>query len=158
MVDARGDIAIIGAGLAGLTAARVLSRAGRGVRVFDKSRGTGGRLATRRGDHGTFNHGAPVAQGDAAFDCAMADLGIDRCGSGWRGRPGMSGLVKPLSDGTEIVGGCRIVDVAGDTEPEAARPQGLRRGDVGRAPGLPDGVARLAHRGPSARSPLREST
>lgn len=42
------DIAVIGAGIAGATCARALSMAGHAVQVFDKSRGPGGRLATRR--------------------------------------------------------------------------------------------------------------
>jgi len=42
------DIAIIGAGLAGLTCARQLKAAGYQVCVLDKSRGLGGRIATRR--------------------------------------------------------------------------------------------------------------
>ncbi len=51
------DIAVIGAGVAGLTCARKLQQAGRRVVIFDKSRGLGGRLATRRlggthADHG----------------------------------------------------------------------------------------------------------
>ena len=41
-------IAVIGAGFAGSTCARTLSLAGHPVHVFDKSRGPGGRLATRR--------------------------------------------------------------------------------------------------------------
>lgn len=42
------DVAIIGAGLAGLTCAQQLSEAGYQVCVLDKSRGLGGRMATRR--------------------------------------------------------------------------------------------------------------
>lgn len=41
-------IAVIGAGLAGAACARALLQAGHAVQVFDKSRGPGGRLATRR--------------------------------------------------------------------------------------------------------------
>lgn len=41
-------VAVIGAGIAGATCARELARAGHLVQVFDKSRGPGGRLATRR--------------------------------------------------------------------------------------------------------------
>lgn len=51
------SIAIIGAGIAGLTVARQLSSAHR-VTVFEKSRGFGGRLATRRSDPFRFDHGA----------------------------------------------------------------------------------------------------
>ncbi|WP_019603325.1 NAD(P)/FAD-dependent oxidoreductase [Teredinibacter turnerae] len=42
------NIAIIGAGLAGLTAANLLQAKGAKVRVFEKSRGVGGRLANKR--------------------------------------------------------------------------------------------------------------
>ena len=42
------DVAIIGAGLSGLTCARELKAAGLTVCVLDKSRGLGGRMATRR--------------------------------------------------------------------------------------------------------------
>lgn len=44
------DVAIIGAGLTGLTCARQLRAAGLSVCVLDKSRGLGGRMATRRVD------------------------------------------------------------------------------------------------------------
>ncbi|MCY7321353.1 MAG: FAD-dependent oxidoreductase [Phormidesmis sp. CAN_BIN36] len=51
------DIAVIGAGVAGLTCAQQLQQAGYKVVVVEKSRGLGGRLATRRlqgthADHG----------------------------------------------------------------------------------------------------------
>ncbi|MBD2386372.1 NAD(P)/FAD-dependent oxidoreductase [Cylindrospermum sp. FACHB-282] len=52
------DIAVIGAGMAGLVCAQQLSLAGYSVVVVEKSRGLGGRVATRRlqgtvADHGT---------------------------------------------------------------------------------------------------------
>jgi renalase len=52
------DIAIIGAGIAGLTCGQILQQAGYSVVLVEKSRGVGGRLATRRlhgtaADHGT---------------------------------------------------------------------------------------------------------
>jgi len=40
-------IAVIGAGLSGLTAGRILAKAGHEVTIFEKSRGFGGRMATR---------------------------------------------------------------------------------------------------------------
>ena len=61
-------IAVIGAGVAGAACACALLRAGFDVTVFDKSRGVGGRMATRRapwaGADGTarstgFDHGCP---------------------------------------------------------------------------------------------------
>ncbi len=51
-------VAIIGAGIAGITAARTLAQAGHHVTVFDKSAGLGGRMATRRTEFGSFDHGA----------------------------------------------------------------------------------------------------
>jgi renalase len=46
--QSRGDVIVVGAGLAGLAAARDLQNAGFGVVVLEKSRGLGGRCATRR--------------------------------------------------------------------------------------------------------------
>jgi renalase len=51
-------IAIIGAGMAGITAARTLVQAGHKVTVFEKSKGVGGRMSTRRTEFGSFDHGA----------------------------------------------------------------------------------------------------
>lgn len=50
--------AVIGAGLAGLRVAHRLAEAGARVRVFEKARGAGGRMSTRRTDFGAFDHGA----------------------------------------------------------------------------------------------------
>ena len=47
-MNAAQKIAVIGAGIAGAACAHTLTLAGRSVHVFDKSRGPGGRLATRR--------------------------------------------------------------------------------------------------------------
>jgi len=54
------ETAVIGAGLAGLSCARALSAAGRPAVLYERSRGVGGRCATRR------VHGQPVDHG-AAF-------------------------------------------------------------------------------------------
>ncbi|WP_431268910.1 FAD-dependent oxidoreductase [Dankookia sp. P2] len=48
----RPRIAVIGAGLAGLSCARALLARGATIRLFDKGRGAGGRLATRRAEAG----------------------------------------------------------------------------------------------------------
>jgi predicted NAD/FAD-dependent oxidoreductase len=50
--------AIIGAGLSGLACATRLHAFGWRVSVFDKSRGPGGRMSTRRGDDWQSDHGA----------------------------------------------------------------------------------------------------
>ncbi|MBG6222071.1 MULTISPECIES: FAD-dependent oxidoreductase [unclassified Janthinobacterium] len=51
-------IAIIGAGIAGLACATTLRQAGLQVSLFEKSRGAGGRMSTRRGDGWQCDHGA----------------------------------------------------------------------------------------------------
>ena len=51
-------IAIIGTGLAGLSAAQALHAAGLQVELFDKSRGSGGRMASKRSDAGSLDIGA----------------------------------------------------------------------------------------------------
>jgi predicted NAD/FAD-dependent oxidoreductase len=52
------ECVIIGAGVAGLTAAQTLREAGWRVTVVDKGRGFGGRLATRRMGEARLDHGA----------------------------------------------------------------------------------------------------
>lgn len=52
------DIAVIGAGMAGLTCAQQLQQAGYSVAVVEKSRGVGGRVATRRVRDVRADHGA----------------------------------------------------------------------------------------------------
>lgn len=52
-------VGIIGAGISGLACAQLLARSQLKVTIFEKSRGVGGRMATRRFDSGiTFDHGA----------------------------------------------------------------------------------------------------
>jgi len=51
-------VVVVGAGLAGLTAARGIASAGHDVIVLDKGRSSGGRCATRRVGAAVFDHGA----------------------------------------------------------------------------------------------------
>jgi predicted NAD/FAD-dependent oxidoreductase len=64
-------LAIVGAGMAGLSAARELRqrRPDLCITTYEKSRGVGGRVATRRRDGFVFDHGAQVIKGrDAEID------------------------------------------------------------------------------------------
>lgn len=58
MTNRSSSIGIIGAGIAGLACAQALVKAGYTVTLFDKSRGVGGRMATRQTEIGGFDHGA----------------------------------------------------------------------------------------------------
>lgn len=52
------NIAVVGAGMAGLAAAHALQQAGRNVQIFDKGRRPGGRMSSRCNAHGLFDLGA----------------------------------------------------------------------------------------------------
>lgn len=56
--NSKQSIAIIGAGLAGLSCAKRLQAQGFEVRVFEKSRGPSGRMSTRHSDSWSADHGA----------------------------------------------------------------------------------------------------
>lgn len=114
-------IVVIGAGLAGLRLAADLATAGHAPVVVDKSRGLGGRLATRRGPAGSFDHGAQyiAARGStlAAYLARAEQAGAAGLWTLPEGRqvhvglPGMSGVVRPLAVGLDIRGGVEIAAV-----------------------------------------------
>ena len=57
-MDSNWDVIVVGAGMAGLSAAQQIRAAGLRVLVLEKSRGIGGRMATRRTDAAQWDHGA----------------------------------------------------------------------------------------------------
>lgn len=70
-----GSIAIIGAGVAGLAAGRALVRSGHNVTIFEKSRGLGGRVATRRVAGFAIDHGAQVFKAPTPeFQALVAEI------------------------------------------------------------------------------------
>lgn len=70
-----GTVAIIGAGMAGLAAARRLTAAGRWVVMLEKSSGVGGRVATRRVGGCILDHGAQVIKPEGS---PLADVMLHR--------------------------------------------------------------------------------
>lgn len=99
-----GPIAIIGAGIAGLTAAHRLHQAGVETVVFEKSRGLGGRMATRRHDGFQFDHGAQFFNArNPAFKTQVSSWLADGAagrwnGMGYVGTPGMTAPAQRLAD------------------------------------------------------------
>lgn len=92
-------VLVIGAGMAGLSAANALQLSGFNPVIVDKSRGVGGRLATRRSEFGSFNHGAStVSAHTPAFKAFLTETDTAQ----WNvlgeaeGVPSMSALAKPL--------------------------------------------------------------
>ncbi len=102
---------VIGAGISGLLVARSLQEAGARVTVLEKSRGLGGRMATKRVGDAVFDHGA---QFFTAKDPRFIELvrGWEKAGvvapwpDGERmryvGRQGMTAVAKALADGLDI--------------------------------------------------------
>jgi phytoene dehydrogenase-like protein len=81
------DVAVIGGGLAGLTAATFLARAGRTVTLFEKARAIGGRAATQTKDGFQFNLG-PHALYRAGYGIQiLRELGVQFTGN----MPGAAG-------------------------------------------------------------------
>lgn len=153
MTSSDQTVAIVGAGIGGLSCARQLHAAGFRVRVFDKGRGVGGRTAVRRAEQGAaFDHGA---QYFTVKDSAMADQVEHWKTAGfvapWEGRigslgagqwtatnsdttryigvPGMSAMAKHLAADLDVVLQCRVTKVARDGS--AWRLSGAEERDLG---------------------------
>ena len=140
-------IAIIGAGMAGLACARTLAQAGHNVTVFEKSRGVGGRMATRRTPFGTFDHGAQYfTVRDPRFELALttangicrpwsantvrvldefgqvAAAGLPQKESHWVPKPGMSALCKHWAKPLELTNSLYLEMHVHSIEKDSLRP------------------------------------
>ena len=120
------EVIVVGAGMAGLACARALADHGVAVRVLDKGRGIGGRMATRRvalpgPDRQTelrFDHGAQyVTARDPGFAAVLDGAAAAGAAAVWdrtgprprfTGLPGMSGLARHLAAGVEVVQGAAV--------------------------------------------------
>lgn len=130
--------------MAGIACARTLVQAGHKVTVFDKSRGIGGRMATRNSPFGTFDHGAQYfTVRDPRFAQALqtvpglckawsastvrvldtfglvAAVGLPASESHWVPSPGMNALVKtwaqPLVDSGSVELETQVTRIERDT-------------------------------------------
>jgi predicted NAD/FAD-dependent oxidoreductase len=136
-------IAVVGAGIAGITCARTLVQAGHRVTVFEKSKGAGGRMATRDTEFGAFDPGTQYfTVRDERFEKALTtasglvrpwsantvrvldDLGrvvaasLPAKEAHWVATPGMNALVRqwaqPLDDAGQLVLETRVVYIEED--------------------------------------------
>ena len=105
-------IAVVGAGISGLLLARSLQDAGASVVVLEKSRGYGGRMATKRVGTAIFDSGAQFFtardQDFAALSATWSDAGlvVNWPESSHRrtiGRSGMTAVPKALAESLEIL-------------------------------------------------------
>ncbi|WP_394781365.1 NAD(P)/FAD-dependent oxidoreductase [Undibacterium sp.] len=118
-------IAIVGAGISGLTCARQLQAQGHHVTVYEKSHGVSGRMSTRQTELGGFDHGAQYFTATserfkkesadwrkvgwiAPWEGKLASLdgGISKAAGNGSKRfvpvPGMSSLGKHLAHGLDV--------------------------------------------------------
>jgi len=138
MKTANQSIAIVGAGIAGLSCARQLHDNGFRVRVFDKGRGVGGRVSVRRTERGAvFDHGAQYfTVQDAAMAAQVEHWNAAGVVAPWEGRigslaagqwtptksqiirfvgvPGMSAIAKHLATDLDVVLQCLGTSVVRD--------------------------------------------
>jgi phytoene dehydrogenase-like protein len=70
------DVVVVGGGLAGLTAACYLARAGIAVTLFEKASDMGGRAATREYQEYDFNLGIHALYCGGATEQVLQELGI----------------------------------------------------------------------------------
>lgn len=127
-------IAIIGTGIAGLSAAQALHAAGHPVQLFDKSRGSGGRMASKRSDAGALDLGAQyftardrrfvevVQQWQARGWVAEWTPSLYHANNGqlsaspdeqvrWVGSPRMSAITRAMLGALPVNFSCRITEV-----------------------------------------------
>lgn len=118
------SVLIIGAGLAGLSAARRLAAANIPALVIDKGRGVGGRMATRRSGEATFDHGAQFFSAKTpVFQDFVRNIKTggavkewwpvipDTLHARWVGIPGMSAVPKLMAQHLTIITGKRVVQI-----------------------------------------------
>jgi phytoene dehydrogenase-like protein len=74
--DAQTDVAVVGGGMAGLTAACYLARGGSEVTLFERAPEPGGRATTREADGFFFNRGGHALYTGGAASQAFEDLGV----------------------------------------------------------------------------------
>ncbi len=115
-------VAIIGAGMAGLAAAERLRAQGVPSVIFDKSRGFGGRMATRRTGDLQFDHGAQYfsARGPDFFAqvSRWRDEGVvDEWSAGsYVGAPGMTAPARAMAANHECVTDAQVCRLTRDSD------------------------------------------
>ncbi len=135
-------IAIIGAGMAGLSCADALTVAGHDVALFDKGRGPGGRMSTRRVEtsagHASFDHGAQYfTVRDPNFAGLVADWSTrglaarwpDAGSDTWVGVPSMNAVIKHMAQHHHVEFGFLVKGLTRKNEKWQVVSETAMRGD-----------------------------
>jgi renalase len=92
-------VAVVGGGMAGMAAARTLTDQNAKVVVFDKGRGPGGRMSTRRQDDLWFDHGAQYfTTKDERFERLVESWVHAGVAGQWRGRIGQMNALGTITE------------------------------------------------------------
>ncbi len=109
---AQTDVVIIGGGMAGLSAACYLARAGVAVTLFEKASGLGGRAATQHHDGYYFNRGVHALYTGGAASEVLQELGITyRHGSPKATFALQQGKLYPLPTGPRSLVSSNLLDL-----------------------------------------------
>lgn len=118
------DVIVVGAGVAGIACARDLVATGHHVIVLERSRGVGGRCATRRVDGQAVDHGVPFFHGsDGEFLASLRAGGAANVAEGWP--RAIEGSGRPCEPRALAPGEERLALVAGATAFAKRLAQGL---------------------------------
>ena len=109
----RTDVIVVGAGLAGLTAAQVAQRAGASVLVVD-GQSAGGRARSDQRDGFTFNRGPHALYNGGAAERVLKSLGVKVTGSPPGAISGLRGdLISPLPTGARSLATTKLLNTRG---------------------------------------------
>lgn len=117
---------IIGAGMSGLAAARVLTQQGHDVLILDKGRGVGGRMSTRTLEQGKADHGAQYfSVKSPEFTSLIDELQAENIIKEWQlaqrehvryvGAKGMNTIPKKMAENLNVRLNEKVVLIANNT-------------------------------------------
>jgi renalase len=117
---------IIGAGMSGLSAARILTQKGHTITVLDKGRGVGGRMSTRTIENAKVDHGAQYfSVKTPEFQALISELQLENITAEWHlaqrnnvryvGTKGMNTIPKKLASTLNVLVNEKVILIENNT-------------------------------------------